>query len=66
VLCFPIPLLSICDVCGRTVSLEYCNTDERGDAVHEECYLRKLALEKPPPPVAKTQGFSARIYTEST
>lgn len=64
-LCLPIPLLPLCDVCGRAVSLEYCKTDERGDAVHEECYLRKLALEKAPP-MTKTQGFSAKIYTEST
>jgi hypothetical protein len=62
-LCLPIPL-PICDVCGRTVSLEYCKTDERGDAVHEECYLRKLGLEAPP--AANTEDFSAGIYSEST
>jgi hypothetical protein len=59
----PIPLLPICNVCGRAVSLEYCKTDENGDAVHEECYLRKLGLENAPPDAG---GVSAGIYTEST
>jgi hypothetical protein len=25
------------------VSLEYCKTDEAGNAVHEECYVAQLA-----------------------
>jgi hypothetical protein len=58
-------LLPMCDVCGQAVSLEYCKTDENGDAVHEECYLRRLGLEKAPP-VANAGGFSAGNYTEST
>ena len=62
---FPIPLLPTCDVCGRAVSLEYCKTDEKGDAVHEECYLRRLGLEKAPH-VADSGVLSAGIYTEST
>jgi hypothetical protein len=65
VFCLPILLLPICDVCSETVSLEDCNTDERGNAVHEECYLRTLDLEKAPP-VTQTHGLSAKIYTEST
>jgi hypothetical protein len=65
VFCLPILLVPICDVCGQTVSLEDCKTDERGDAVHEECYLRRLDTQKAPP-VTKTYGFSAKAYLEST
>lgn len=28
-----------CAVCGEAVPLEYSKTDERGKAVHEECYV---------------------------
>jgi hypothetical protein len=31
-----------CAVCKAPVELETCNTDERGRAVHEECYVRKI------------------------
>jgi hypothetical protein len=65
VLCFPSRLLLACDVCGRTVSLYDCNTDENGDAVHEECYLRKLRLDTSSP-VNQNASFSVRIYGEST
>jgi hypothetical protein len=30
-----------CSICNSPVSLETCNTDERGSPVHEECYVRK-------------------------
>ncbi len=36
--------LPICCVCAKPVSLESSKTDERGHAVHEECYLFKLGL----------------------
>jgi hypothetical protein len=65
VLWLPILLLPICDMCGQTVSLEDCKADERGDTVHEECYLRRLDIEKAPP-VTKMHGFSANAYNEST
>jgi hypothetical protein len=52
-------------MCGHTVSLEDCKADERGDTVHEECYLRRLDIEKAPP-VTKMHGFSANAYNEST
>lgn len=29
----------VCCICNSPVSLETCNTDERGSAVHEECYV---------------------------
>ena len=34
-----------CWICGHAVSLETCKTDEHGEAVHEECYVVRLALE---------------------
>ena len=30
-----------CCICAGPVSLETSNTDERGESVHEECYVRK-------------------------
>ena len=35
-----------CWICGNTVALESCGTDEHGMAVHEECYCVKVALAK--------------------
>jgi hypothetical protein len=32
----------ICKVCYRPVDLETSNTDEDGEAIHEQCYLLKL------------------------
>ena len=34
-----------CWICGKTLSLETCNTDEHGNPVHERCYAAKLALD---------------------
>lgn len=36
-------LVVICSICGRRVNLETSKTDEDGQAVHEECYVRKIA-----------------------
>ena len=33
-----------CWICGTEVDLTTCHTDESGAAVHENCYLVKLAL----------------------
>ena len=48
----PIKLLvrpsRICWICGKSVSLENCKIDEHGSAVHEECYVAKVALAKAP------------------
>lgn len=34
-----------CSICGNRVPLETSKTDERGSAVHEECYVgRTVAL----------------------
>jgi hypothetical protein len=34
-----------CWICGNPVSLEYCKIDEYGQAVHENCYVAKIALQ---------------------
>lgn len=31
-----------CAICGRPVQLEVAKTDERGRAVHEDCYWANL------------------------
>ncbi len=31
----------VCYICAEPVSLETSNTNERGECVHEECYVRK-------------------------
>jgi len=33
-----------CWICGNEVDLKTCNIDEYGMAVHEDCYLVKVAL----------------------
>lgn len=33
-----------CWICGKAVDLKTCSTDEHGVAVHEECYVLKMAL----------------------
>ncbi len=35
---------SSCWICGRAISLESCNTDEYGNAVHEVCYVARVQL----------------------
>ena len=34
-----------CWICGRELSLLDCNTDERGRAVHEQCYIARINLQ---------------------
>ena len=34
----------LCWICGKPICLETCTTDEHGCAVHEECYMAKLAF----------------------
>jgi len=33
----------ICMICREPVALEIANTDEDGQAVHEHCYVQKMA-----------------------
>jgi hypothetical protein len=35
-----------CWICGHAVDLETCKSDEHGMAVHENCYVLKVALTK--------------------
>ncbi len=38
------PMQSVsCVICKAPVELERCKVDEHGDAVHEACYVAKLA-----------------------
>jgi len=37
----------ICDICKEAVTLEESKTDERGKAVHENCYIWTVELKKP-------------------
>jgi hypothetical protein len=48
----PLPFSLICSVCHKPIHLETSKTDERGDAVHEECYVQDLlaSLHDPPSP----------------
>lgn len=34
-----------CWICGKDVPLRNCKIDERGRAVHEECYVARMKLE---------------------
>jgi hypothetical protein len=54
--------LPVCCVCAQSVALESSKTDERGRAIHEECYLFKLRLidaistqRKPPQSVGRAR-----------
>jgi len=42
------PALISCAICGKGVVLEKCKIDEKGLAVHEDCYFRKLASRRLP------------------
>ena len=37
----------LCSICSQPVLLETCNTDEDGQAVHEQCYVAALSTEHP-------------------
>lgn len=38
------PFVLVCPICNKPVRLETCNTDEHGNAVHEDCYILKIKL----------------------
>jgi hypothetical protein len=43
VLTQPLPSAPICAICGKPVELENSKTDSNAEAVHEECYVAKVA-----------------------
>jgi hypothetical protein len=38
------PVVPTCAICHQSAPLETAKTDERGQVVHEECYLFKIRL----------------------
>jgi len=40
---FSVPHIA-CAICGETVDLIRCKTDEHGQAVHDACYVEKVTL----------------------
>ena len=38
--------LTRCSLCGHPVPLDTSKTDEKGKAVHDECYLLKMRLKR--------------------
>jgi hypothetical protein len=49
-----------CVICGTSVELEHCKINEDGRAVHENCYIEKLAL---PMVRAKVDRFSKPLLS---
>jgi hypothetical protein len=43
----------ICAICRESVNLGESKTDERGQAVHENCYVWTVELKKPRRPVLR-------------
>jgi hypothetical protein len=39
------PLL-LCQICGMPVPVETSKTDAEGKAIHEDCYIKTMALEQ--------------------
>jgi hypothetical protein len=39
---------TICAICHQPVLLNVAKADEDGNAIHEDCYLIKLGMTKPP------------------
>ena len=37
----------ICPICSEHIQLEAANTDDKGRAVHEECYVAQIILKQP-------------------
>ncbi len=48
-----------CWICGKAVPLEDCKIDEHRLAVHENCYVARVQLEKRPSPRISSRGERA-------
>ena len=44
-----------CPICKKSVTLEESKTDERGQAVHENCYVWTVELRKPRRHIVQTE-----------
>jgi hypothetical protein len=47
-----------CRICGKPVAVETSKTDGDGQAIHEDCYVQKVKLEK-----ASANGDQANLGT---
>ena len=50
-----------CSICGNSVDISTCKTDEFGRAVHSVCYTAKLAREKMLPRPTSKQLRSPKV-----
>jgi hypothetical protein len=48
-----------CCICGMSVQLGSCKFDERGQPVHEDCYVAKLVLD------SRVNKFPSSAYKTS-
>ena len=48
--------IHLCRLCGKSVDIASCQTDEHGKAVHEICYTTRLTLEDDTPKRAGLSG----------
>jgi hypothetical protein len=53
----------ICPLCSEHVELENANTDEKGQAVHEECYVTHTTGQTREPVMA-TSKYTQRWLTD--
>ena len=53
----------LCAICGRRVTLELSKTDEDGNAVHEDCYVRVTiaSLEMPIDEERPLRGWASAL-----
>jgi hypothetical protein len=53
----PTASYTICSLCCEHVALESAKTDERGSAVHEGCYVQRIAMDGEAPRRRHTPTF---------
>jgi hypothetical protein len=51
-----------CSICNQPVELETAKTDEDGNLVHEDCYVRRVRLKEITPPAQSFHNPNARTY----
>lgn len=58
----PLRAFPVCSICKQPVRLETAKTDEKGQAVHEDCYLQRLmaSLQYSPPRI--TPNSNTRLW----